>query len=70
MSKIYTLNELINFMASQNIKTLRLKRNEDCPELYKMPSTGKNPCLSGMRRLYWGKNALVVLKSGYAYKIN
>lgn len=63
---IYTLKELRN----RPEKTIRLKKNEFCPELESCPSTGKNPCISGMRKNFWGMDSKIVIKSGYAYLIS
>ena len=30
-------------------------------------SAGPYPCISGMRKLYWGRDALVVKAGAYAY---
>ena len=33
------------------------------------PSAGPNPSIKGMKKLYWGKNALVVKSGAYIYKV-
>ena len=33
------------------------------------PSAGPNPSISGMKKLYWGRDALVVKSGVYIYKV-
>lgn len=34
------------------------------------PNAGPNPCIAGMRNLYWGKDAYVIKSGKYAYKVS
>lgn len=38
--------------------------------LSKFPSTGRYGNVSGMRNLYWGKEAFVIRCGAYAYKVD
>ena len=38
--------------------------------LSKFPSTGRYGNISGMRNLYWGKEAFVIRCGAYAYKVD
>ena len=38
--------------------------------LSKFPSTGRYGNISGMRNLYWGKDAYIIKCGAYAYKVN
>jgi len=33
------------------------------------PSAGPNPSIKGMKKLFWGKDALVVKTGAYIYKV-
>ena len=66
--RIYTKNEILNRFRNSKKKTIRLKKDEECPEITEnCPNAGPNPSLTGMRELHWGKNALILIKGYYAY---
>ena len=68
--RIYTRNEIMNLFHSRNTKTIRLKKDEECPEITEnCGNAGPNPSLIGMRNKYWGKNALILVKGYYAYYV-
>ncbi len=54
-------------------KTLYLtnKRAEQLNiDLSKYPSAGPYPSVAGMKKQYWGKNALCVRQGSYVYKVS
>ena len=42
----------------------------DSLNLSNFPSTGRYGNISGMRKLYWGKEAFVIRCGAYAYKVD
>lgn len=39
-------------------------------ELHRFPSAGPHPCVSGMKKLYWGKDALCVRHGAYVFHVD
>jgi hypothetical protein len=39
-------------------------------KLENFPNAGPYPSISGMKKLYWGKNAYVIKCGTYAYKVD
>lgn len=37
--------------------------------LERYPNAGPNPCIAGMRKLYWGKDAWLIRCGQYVYKV-
>jgi len=38
-------------------------------DLGKYPNAGPNPCVSGMKRLYWGRDAKCIRSGRYVYHV-
>lgn len=58
---LYTLKDLKNKIEPG--QTFILKKDDNCPNV------GPNASISGMRKLYWGKNAKIAKKGSYIYLI-
>lgn len=68
--RTYTKNEIMNMFRNRDTKTIRLKKDEECPEIINTAANaGPNPSLRGMRDMYWGHNALILVKGQYAYYV-
>ena len=39
-------------------------------DLSHFPNAGPNPSVSGMKRMYWGKNALCIRQGQYVYNVS
>ena len=53
------------------MKTLRAKKSEyERLKLYNFPSSGKNPCISGMKEKFYGKDSYCILCDGYLYHVD
>lgn len=50
-------------------KTVKKDRYDEL-DLYKFPSAGPYACITGMRNLYWGKNALIIKCGVYIYHVD
>jgi hypothetical protein len=60
----------MNMFRNKGTKTIRLKKDEDCPEIREScPNAGPYPSLVGMRSGYWGYNALILVKGKFAYYV-
>jgi hypothetical protein len=44
--------------------------NKDCPDLSNFPNFSKTGSISGMKKLYYGKDALLVKKGAYIYNVS
>ncbi len=56
-------------MGQEGIKYMYLKASDIVKGLSDCPRAGPHPNITGMRNLYWGKDALIVKQGSYAYKI-
>lgn len=64
-----TLENLRETMRQAGTKYIYLSSKERVFGLSDCPNAGPNPNITGMRSLYWGKDALIVKQGQYAYKI-
>jgi hypothetical protein len=44
--------------------------NTDCPDLSEFPNFSKTGSIRGMKKLYYGKDALLVRKGAYIYNVS
>lgn len=51
-------------------KYLYLSAKIKVPELESCPSAGPRGNITGMRKLYWGKEAYIVKQGNYIYKVS
>ena len=51
-------------------KYLYLSAKIKVPELESCPSAGSRGNITGMRKLYWGKEAYIVKQGNYIYKVS
>lgn len=52
-------------------RTLYVKqRDAEKLHLSDFPNAGPNPCISGMKKYHWGKEALCIRSGAYAYKVD
>ena len=64
-----TIKELKAKMIADNTKTLYVKKSTCDLSNANVPNAGPRPCISGMRKQYWGRNAIVAIQGQYAYKL-
>ncbi|KKN78464.1 hypothetical protein LCGC14_0349960 [marine sediment metagenome] len=65
-----SLDYIRGIMVASGIKYLYLKTPDKVSGLSECPSAGPYPNISGMRKLYWGKDALIVKQGAYAYNVS
>ena len=51
------------------MKTKRLLTKHRALVEGKFPNAGPNPCISGMKRKYYGENSVCVMCGNYLYKV-
>lgn len=67
--RTFNTNDILRLMRIRDTKTIRLKKDEEFLDADSCPNAGPSCSLVGMRHQYWGKDALIVVKGKYAYKI-
>lgn len=65
-----SLEYIRGLMRQEGIKYMYLNVSDVVSFLSECPRVGPNPNITGMRNLYWGKDALIVKQGRYAYKIS
>lgn len=46
------------------------KADKERLHLSDFPNAGPNPCITGMKEKYWGKNAYCIRSGAYVYKVD
>jgi len=69
MPRYRTARDVASYIRGNGRKTMYITKNIADLSTFNVPSAGPRPNLTGMRSKYWGKDAIIGLQSGYAYKL-
>ena len=70
MPRYRTAKEVADYIRRQGKTTMYIKKTIADLSGLNVPNAGPRPNITGMRNLYWGKNAIVALQGDYAYKVS
>lgn len=69
MPRFRTASEVAAYIRQHGKKTMYITKREADLSKFNVPSAGPRPNVTGMRNLYWGKDAIIGMQGGYAYKL-
>lgn len=69
MPRYRTARDVADYIRRHGKKSMYITKNIADLSGLDVPNAGPRPNITGMRAKYWGKDAIIGLQGGYAYKL-